>query len=200
MIVITADQRQSRSTPDASTEAVRALTSNWRGQLVLPVERSAGDEIQIVTASAGAAIGIVLELTRTGRWSVGVGAGEVDLASNARESTGPAFVAARRAVDRAKKRATHVALESEPDAPLASHLESLIDLLLLLRQRRTKPGWQLYDLLADGRTQLDAARALDITPQSVSERAITAGLRADETATVALVSLLDMLDSETRKP
>jgi hypothetical protein len=198
MIVITADQRHSRSTPDASAAAVEQVTSAWKDDLVLPVERSAGDEIQIVTRSARAAIGIVLQLTRTGRWSVGLGTGEVELAANARESTGPAFIAARRAVDRAKKRTTHFALESEPDAALAAHVESLVDLLLLLRQRRTEPGWQLYDLLADGGTQLDAARALDITPQAVSERAITAGLRADETATAALASLLGMLDTGKR--
>jgi hypothetical protein len=165
---------------------------------VLPIERSAGDEIQLVTASPASAIDMVLHLTRTARWSAGLGVGEVSLAANARESTGPAFVAARRAVDRAKKRPTHFALESEPDAPLATHLESLVDLLLLLRQRRTKPGWQLHDLLADGRTQLDAARALGVTPQSVSERAITAGLRAEETATVALATMLSMLDTGTR--
>lgn len=196
MIVITADQRRSRSTPDASAAAIEDLTARWRDRLSLPIERSAGDEIQLVTGSAETAIGIVLQLTRTGRWSVGVGTGAVELGANTRESTGPAFIAARRAVDRAKKRATHFALESEPDAQLAAHLESLVDLLLLLRQRRTEPGWQLYDLLADGGTQLEAARTLGITPQSVSERAITAGLRADETATVALVSLLNMLDAE----
>lgn len=200
MIVITADQRRSRSTPDASAAAVADVTAAWKTQLLLPIERSAGDEIQLVTDSAEAAIGIVLQLTRTGRWSVGVGTGAATLAANTRESTGPAFVAARRAVDRAKKRATHFALESEPDAQLASHLESLVDLLLLLRQRRTDPGWQLHDLLADGGTQLDAARSLGITPQSVSERAITAGLRADETATVALANMLNMLDTGTREP
>ena len=200
MIVITADQRRSRSTPDASAAAVADVTAAWKTELLLPVERSAGDEIQLVTDSAKAAIGIVLQLTRTGRWSVGVGTGAVALAANTRESTGPAFVAARRAVDRAKKRATHFALESEPEAPLASHLESLVDLLLLLRQRRTEPGWQLHDILADEGTQLDAARSLGITPQSVSERAITAGLRADETATVALATMLNMLDTGTREP
>lgn len=199
MIVVTADQRRSRSTPDASADAVAQLSSTWKTSLVLPIERSAGDEIQLVTDSPAAAVGVLLHLTRNDRWSVGIGTGAVTLAKNARESNGPAFVAARRAVDRAKKRATHFALESEPDAPLAAHLESLADLLLLLRQRRTNPGWELYDLLADGGTQLDAARQLEITPQSVSERAITAGLRAEETATVALASLLDMLELETRR-
>lgn len=200
MIVITADQRDSRSTPDASAAAVAEVTAAWKTRLLLPVERSAGDEIQLVTDSAEAALGIVLQLTRTGRWSVGVGTGTADLAANTRESTGPAFVAARRAVERAKKRTTRFALASEPDAPFATHLESLVDLLLLLRQRRTEPGWQLYDLLADGGTQLEAARTLGITPQSVSERAITAGLRSEETATVALATMLTMLDTGTREP
>ena len=195
MIVITADQRNSRGTPDASAHALADLTDRWGNLLALPIERSAGDEIQLATASAEAALGIILQLTRTNRWSVGVGTGEVALGANTRESTGPAFIAARRAVDRAKKRPTHFAVESEPDARLTQHVESLVDLLLLLRQRRTAPGWQLHDVLADGATQLDAARTLGITPQSVSERALTAGLRVEESATVALASLLATLDA-----
>ena len=199
MIVITADQRNSRGTPDAAGSALTDLTAAWGHRLTLPVERSAGDEIQAVTASAEVAMGIVLQLTRTQRWSVGVGTGEVALGGNTRESTGPAFVAARRAVDRAKKRPTHFALESEPDAQLTIHVESLVDLLLMLRQRRTEPGWQLFDLLADGGTQIEAARTLGITPQSVSERAITAAVRADEAATVALASILSMVDNGTSR-
>jgi hypothetical protein len=197
MIVITADQRNSRSTPSASAATIRDLTAGWEKDILRPVELSAGDEIQIITASAPTAMDIILLLTdpHAPSWSVGVGTGAVTLAATARESIGPAFIAARRAVDRAKKRGTHFALESEPEAPLAAHLESLVDLLLLLRQRRTEPGWQLYTLLSKGYSQLDAARALNITPQSVSERAITAGLRAEETATVALASLLATLDA-----
>lgn len=198
MIVITADQRRSRTTPDAAAQAIADLARDWSGQLLLPPERSAGDEIQVVLDTPGAALGIVLELTRTAQWSVGVGVGGIDrpMGANARETTGAAFIAARRAVERAKKRPTHFALASEPVLALAADLESLVDLLLLLRERRTGPGWQLHDILAGGGTQLEAARVLGITPQSVSARANAAGLRAEQAATGALRNMLAMLDSQ----
>ncbi|MCC6270787.1 MAG: DNA-binding protein [Microbacteriaceae bacterium] len=196
MFVITSDQRSSRSTPSESAAAIAALTEAWAEQLVLPAERSAGDEIQLVTASADAALGIILQLTRTKRWSVGLGVGKVDLSHDVRESTGDAFVAARGAVSRAKKRVTHFGLEREPESTRAAHVESLVDLLLLLRQRRTRLGWELYDIVSNGATQTSAAEILGITAQSVSDRAIAAGLRTEEAATVALASLIDMLDTE----
>lgn len=46
------------------------------------------------------------------------------------------LVAARRAVDRAKKRHTKFALEMEPSTLHASEAQSLIDLRLVLRARR----------------------------------------------------------------
>lgn len=196
MFVITSDQRSSRSTPSESAGAIAALTEAWDEHLVLPVERSAGDEIQLVTASADAALGIVLQLTRTRRWSVGLGVGKVMLSKDVRESTGDGFVAARRAVSRAKKRTTHFGLDREPESTRASHVEALVDLLLLLRQRRTKLGWDLYDIVSSGATQSSAAEKLGITAQSVSDRAIAAGLRTEEAATVALASLMHMLETE----
>ncbi len=198
MIVITADQRSSRTTPDAAAQAIADLARDWAGELLLAPERSAGDEIQVVVAEPGAALGILLALTRTERWSVGLGVGDIDrpLGANARESTGAAFVAARRAVERAKKRPTHFALASEPGVALAVDVEALIDLLLLLRERRTEPGWELHDLLAAGGSQVEAARTLAVTPQSVSARAHAAGLRAEQAATVALRNMLGMLDRQ----
>jgi hypothetical protein len=199
MFVITADQVSSMSTPDAAARTLTELTDRWGGRLLLPPERSAGDEIQLVLEPPDAVTRIVLELTRTDRWSVGVGVGAVrlPLGSNARESTGAAFVAARRAVERAKKRQTRFALESEPPSALAADIEALFDPLLLLRQRRSEAGWQLHDLLVTGSTQVAAARELGITPQSASDRAIAAGLRADDTATAALTNMLSMLDTRT---
>ena len=53
---------------------------------------------------------IALHALRRGRWYVGIGVGEVDLPlpASPREGSGPAFVAARAAVDRAKAAAAHV--------------------------------------------------------------------------------------------
>jgi hypothetical protein len=202
MIVLTADQRNSRATADAAGPTLARIEARWSARLHLPAERTAGDEIQMLVDSAATALEITLDLTRSGRWSVGIGVGTVrlPLGSHVRESAGAAFIAARDAVDRAKKSLTHCAVSAEPGHPLASDAESLIDLLLLLRARRTPEGWELQELLSSGLTQAEAAASLGITPQSASQRARVAGLRVEEAATVALANLLERLDAEVTAP
>lgn len=196
MIVITADQVDSRSTPDIAGAAVDGMNSDDAITLILPADRTAGDEIQMLPASGADALGIILRLTRTGRWSVGCGVGAVrePLAPSIRESTGDAFIAARSAVERAKKRPTRFALETLPAGIAGADAEALIDLLLVLRDRRSDEGWQLYDLLESGSTQADAASALGITPQAASKRAQAAELRVEESVTGAIARMLDVLD------
>lgn len=196
MFVITADQRNSRASDDAVEPMIADLLE--RQDFILPPERTAGDEIQMLVDAGATALRLTLLLARSNGWSVGIGVGGVrsPLPEHVRESSGPAFVAARDAVDRAKKNPTRCAVSSDPPHGLAADAEALLDLLLLLRARRTEEGWQLHDLLQRGLSQADAAGELGITPQSVSQRARAAGLRADAAATVALANVLDSLDSE----
>ncbi|HRN29989.1 MAG TPA: DNA-binding protein, partial [Terrimesophilobacter sp.] len=191
LFVITADQVDSRDSDDLVAETLDALA---RGHtLPLPAERTVGDELQLLTASATEAFSIILDLTRSGRWSVGCGVGGVrtPLPASIREASGPAFIAARDAVDRAKKAPTRFALSHERAKHLTADAEALIDLLLALRSRRTDEGWQVHDLLETGRTQAEAATALGISPQAVSDRARTADLRIEAAARDPLVRLLD---------
>jgi hypothetical protein len=71
---------------------------------------------------------------------------------------------------------------------------ALIDLLLLLRTRRTPEGWELFDLVATGLTQTDAAANLGITPQAASKRARAAGIRTELAAMPALAEVLASSD------
>jgi len=198
MIVITADQINSRASADEAGPAITLINKKWGDELVLAAERTAGDEIQLVTSTASVALAIVLELTRSEQWSVGIGVGTVrePLGTHARESTGPAFIAARTAVDRAKKSPTHCAIAADPPHALAADASALTDLLLIIRGRRSSEGWELYDLLQSGLSQRDAAAALGISPQSVSQRAQVAHLRAEASATVAIANVLDNLVTE----
>jgi len=191
MFVITADQVDSRHRLDIASTAVSELNERWRPRLVLPVDRTAGDEIQLMPVDGATMLEIVLHLTRTDAWSVGcaIGAVATPLPENTREATGPAFIDARDAVDAAKKRDTRFALRGP-----GAELEPLIDLVLLLRGRRSPEGWELYDRLVDGMTQTDAAAALGITPQAASKRTRAASIRAELAATVTLASLLDRVD------
>jgi hypothetical protein len=197
VIVITADQVDSRSTPDAAAETLERLNRTYSAHLVRAADRTAGDEIQLLVDGGRAAIDVVLDLTRTGRWSVGMGFGRVrePLGASIRESAGDAFVAARSAVDRAKRKPTRFATATEPAQSGSGDLEALVDLLLVLRKRRSDQGWEIHDLVASGLSQADAAGRIGITPQSASKRARAAELKAEEAAIAPLARLADALDA-----
>ena len=198
MFVITVDQVDSRSTPDAVASVLESLALTLGERLLLPPERTAGDEFQLLLDDAGATLAAVLDLTRAGRWSVGCGVGNVrePLPPSIRESTGEAFVSARDAVDRAKRRPSRFALASTAAPDAARRLEALIDLLLATRSRRSPEGWELYDHLEAGLTQAAAAARLGITPQAASLRAQAADLKTEAAVTGALATLLAHLDEE----
>jgi hypothetical protein len=196
MYVITTDQRDSRTSADLVPTALAAVRAQGGQGLALAPERTAGDEVQVAVADAAALLAIVLELTRTGTWSVGVGVGGVEspLPDSVRAARGDAFVNARDAVDRAKKAATRLAITA-PEG--GTDAESLVRLLIELRDRRTAEGWEVYDLLAEGLTQRDAAARLGISEGAVSLRVKSAGLRTEEAAVPALVRVLTRLDAGT---
>ena len=198
MFVITADQVASRRDADRVDDALGRLTERYRSRMPLPPERTAGDELQAVTDDPGTALSIVLDLARDGHWSVGLGVGPVaePLGATTRASTGAAFIAARAAVEAARRSPEpRFALRSDDrETSPADDLEPLIGMLLLLRSRRTAAGWTVADLLGDGHSQSDAADALGITPQAVSQRALAAGLRVEQGAVPSLVRLLGEAD------
>lgn len=199
MYVITADQVGSRSDIDRSDAMRRELQAGYGERLSLPVDQTAGDEVQAITADPETALDLVLALHRAGRWSIGVGVGDVrePLPDAVRKAAGPAFVAAREAVDAAKRTDARFALRAAEDRGGLldpSHVEALVRLLLLLRERRTPQGWEAVDLVRDGRSQKDAARILGISDAAVSQRLRAAQWNADGDAAPALVRLLGDLD------
>jgi hypothetical protein len=193
VFAITADQVGSRSAADLADAQLAALTELTAGHLVLPADRTAGDEIQAATEDARTALAMVLHLTRDGNWSVGLGIGDVrlPLPESTRAISGSAFILARDAVMAAKKSPTRFALAIDdgrlPDAEL---LQPLIDLLLHLRARRTPEGWQVADRLVAGTTQAKLAAELGVTPQAISLRVQNAQLHTENAAVAALTELL----------
>ncbi|CAQ01357.1 DNA-binding protein [Clavibacter sepedonicus] len=208
MFVITADQKASRHDIDRAGTGRDDLAARYEGRLVLPVDRTSGDEVQALVADAATALDMVLMLTRAGHWSVGLGIGTVriPLPRATREATGPAFIAARDAVTAAKRSATRFALAVDPpiarsgdgdapELPGAAEVEALITLLLLARDRRTPQGWDVVDRMAGGGTQREVAAELGVTPQAVSTRLRTSGWRAERAAIPGLEALLAHLDA-----
>ena len=100
MIVLTVDQIDSRHRPDAVDAALRDLTPRYAHAVAAAPERTAGDEFQLATRDAAAALEIAFGLVRAGDWSVGLGVGALDtpLGPSVRALNGSAFVNAREAV------------------------------------------------------------------------------------------------------
>jgi len=187
MYVMTVDQRGSREhgvrVPELLDDLLRRSERTGGSGIVLPFERTVGDEVQAVLDRADVVVDLSLYLQRLRGWSVGVGVGAVDLplAVSARASSGPAFVAAREAVERARVRGVPVPLAvngADPDA--ARDAEAVLQLLAAVVRRRSPAGWEAVDTLA-GRTQRDVAASLGITAQAVSQR-LAAALWEEEVA------------------
>ncbi|PZR52758.1 hypothetical protein DNL40_10315 [Xylanimonas oleitrophica] len=197
MIVLTVDQRDSTGRGDHVPHLLPRLhrrTSDHPG-LATPFDRTVGDEVQGVLHAtpdgAALAVGLVLELLRDGGWSVGVGAGAVvePLPPVSRDASGPAFVHAREAVERAKGRGgVPVAVEAD-DAARADEVEALLRLLGAVVVRRSDAGWEAVDTLAAAGTRKAVASTLGVSEQAVSQRLRTA-LWAEEEAVRPVVARL----------
>lgn len=195
VIVLTIDRRGSRSHVDDVDETRSALADRWARALRSPIARFAGDELQLVSTDAAAVVRIVLDLARSRDWSVGVGIGDGTVADDPAASTGPAFFAARRAVDRAKHAPTRVAVEVDDDALAlgADDLEAVLWLIVALRDRRTREGWEVADLLERLPTQREVADELEISASAVSARAVAAGIRIESEGVATVVGMLARL-------
>lgn len=171
MYVLTIDQRGSTSDVDrvpGLLADLSGLSSSGR------FERSVGDEVQGVLERPEEVVEIALHALRGNRWYVGIGVGSVDLPlpASPREGSGPAFVAARLAVDRAKASAAHVPLAvvpgggrrgqapphrealaeaggvgTEAGARACANAEAVLRLIGRLVQDRTDAQWKVVDAL-----------------------------------------------------
>jgi hypothetical protein len=190
VFVITADQVDSRHRPDLVDVTLEGLNLRYKSALTLSFEQSAGDEIQGLTPDPVAALDIIFELTRASQWSVGCGIGPVDepLPKTVRAARGPAFVAARQAVTRAKQSPYRFALRSSGSG--APDPGPLVTLAIALRARRTLEGWEVYDLLRSGLTQREIAQRLGVSPQAVSQRIWAANIRTELDARADLEAVL----------
>jgi len=205
MIVVTADQVASRTRADLAGTARDRIQAAHGDALVLPVARNAGDEIQLLTRDGRTVVDVVFELTRDGHWSVGIGCGPVrePLPADIREASGEAFFAARDAVERAKKSSPRLAVEAggvtdpSPGDITAADVEALFTLALLLRERRSTEGWEVYDRIVAGARQTDIAGELGVSAPAISSRMKSANIRAELDAAPALARLLEHLDAST---
>ncbi|QGF24646.1 transposase [Raineyella fluvialis] len=149
--------------------------------VLLPFERTAGDEIQGLVGTVEGVVGVVRHLVRLRNWRIGVGLGAVDqpLTDSTRAARGTAYLAARAAVEQARGVSVGIALrdgreEAEVSASARRAVwlaESGLLLWAAVLTRRTAEGWEMADLLDSGLSNNAAAAALRITPSAASQRA-----------------------------
>lgn len=197
MFVVIADQVASRGGPDAVEPVLDELRQRYGERLTPGPERTAGDEFETVTADPDIAIDLVLQLGRGESWRLGLGIGPVQLplAASTRASRGVAFIEARAAIERARRRRTRFAAGVAEGSPFdGGVIEGLIDPVLVIRAERSDAGWELAELLDTGCSQAEAARRLGISQQAVSQRALAAGLALERAAVPALERVLAVSD------
>ena len=176
--VVIADQVGSRTADDRVPAALAAL-----GDLAaqLPFERTAGDEIQALLDDPGSVVATITRLTRLGGWRIGLGAGTIDvpLPASTRAARGPAYLAARAAIETARSAPAELALALPGSVSGATYrevigaaqdAEAALWLLRTVLARRSEEGWELMDLLEKGLTNARAAEHLGISPSAVSQR------------------------------
>lgn len=202
MFVLTIDQQGSRRVGDKVDELLAAVAPlSERPGTVRSFERTVGDEVQAVLADATLAVDVVLDILRRGGWSIGLGAGPVDepLPEHARAGSGAAFVRARTAVDRAKRRSRPVPVAVETGAPDGGRgCEAVLTLVGTIITRRTDAGWAVVDShteLGDEATQAAVAERLGISQQAVSQRLRTAMWHEEAAVRPVIAHLLDEGDT-----
>jgi hypothetical protein len=191
MWVLTIDQEGSRRHGDQVEALLAALAADGGAMrspaVLLPFERTVGDEVQAVVEDPAVAVAIALDVLDLGGWTVGIGAGPVDLPLPAasRAGSGPAFVHAREAVEAAKGRARGATVAVRgAQAETAAEAEAVLVLLGSMAARRSPEGREVVRLLrfADPvPRQQDLSAALGISQQAVSAR-LRAALWAEEVA------------------
>ena len=189
--VLTVDQRGSRTNPDLVPGTLAALAD---ATLLLPFERTAGDEFQGVLDDPASLARVVETLLREDQWNIGIGIGPVDepLPDHARAGSGPAYLHARQAVTAAKNSPWHLRVVG--DDPGVRALETTLWLWAAVLARRTTRGWETADLVDEGLSYEETGRRLGVSQSAVSQRAQAAGIvegrRARELATELAAGLL----------
>ncbi len=206
VFVLTIDQRDSRHRADAVDDALARLEAL---PTRLGFERTVGDELQGLLDDPVSVVHAILTLMQTPGWHLGIGAGPVEqpLPDSVRSGRGPAFLAARAAVDRAKRRRSQVEViarsattATTPATTTATARDATAgcQLLVDLLQRRSDAGREAVEAARSGYTHAEIAARLGITRQAVSQRLRAARWPLEQASIPMLGHLLDRADSATR--
>jgi hypothetical protein len=195
MFVLTVDQVHSRERRDLVEPALAALGAV---PTRLRFTRTVGDEFQGALENPLSVVDAILTLMRGSQWHIGLGIGTVEepLPDDPRSARGPAFLAARSAVERAKREPTHVCVVAPQPADVAAEdAEVVLQLLAALRSRRSDQGWEAADLMSATGSRTEVAARLGVSRQAVGQRLQAASWTVEQRARPTLVRLLDRADA-----
>ncbi|WP_104091410.1 hypothetical protein [Arthrobacter sp. GMC3] len=196
MFVLTIDQRGSRASQDRVPELLASLADI---PTRLAFERTVGDEVQGLLEDPAAVVDVAMRALRTGHWHVGIGVGGVNspLPARSHEAAGGAFIAAREAVEKAKKSGARVPLcvrgQTVPEAAAA---EAVLVLIGDLVRKRSESEWRVVDALMANQNplQTEVAHQLGISPQAVSKAILRSGWVEERNGALAAQILLSQAD------
>ena len=170
MFVFTIDQVGSTHSADRVPELLAAVQDI---DARLPFVRTVGDEVQGVLAEVESVLRVIEVTARQSGWSVGLGIGTVDepLAASAPESRGPAFLAARQAVEDAKNSWAGLSVHTAQPHQWSADAQTVLRLLGRLVGSATVKQWAVISALLSrpDATQTQLARSLGVTQQLVSQ-------------------------------
>lgn len=189
MFVVMADQRGSRKAEDLVPNLLGDLNgTNQPWHTLLDFERTAGDEVQGLLDGANGIAELLRLFGDSDTWSVGVGIGDIEtpLPRSTREATGSAYLAARRAIESAKRAPGWIRIES-PSAPdTAQTLQALTHGLFYIQRGRSQAGHEAIVFSRQGQSGKTIAQKLGISPQAVSTRLRIAGWDEEQSLMAAM--------------
>lgn len=191
MYAITIDQRKSREQVDRVPELLKELAPF---KMLRHFERTAGDEVQGLSKEASDVVAIALAVARSQAWWIGIGVGDVDtpLPESTRASRGPALIAARSAVGRAKNSPVGIAIEGVE----TTYAETALVLAARIVIERTPEGNEAVRAMQTNRTQVEAASQLKISAQAMNSRLKVARWTEEQRATELAIHLLQNADAK----
>ncbi|GAA1349100.1 hypothetical protein [Falsarthrobacter nasiphocae] len=203
MFVLTLDQRDSTHLSDAVPGLLALLGRECT--TTLPFERTAGDEVQALFASAQDVVDALTLVLRHGGFAAGLGVGPVDqpLPDSTRAARGPAYTAAREAVEAAKlgsgAQLAVVAHADDSRTPTEAgeEVSALVWPWAVLVAARTQKQWEALDALREHGTQKAAAEALGRTPQALSKLVRAAHAEELQACALSVSRALARLDRVT---
>lgn len=195
MFVLTVDQKNSRREDDRVPAILEALSGI---PTVAGFERTVGDEVQGVLDDSSALVDALRWIIRDGGWHVGLGIGEISpeyvksiRLQGVRVGRGVPFVYAREAVEAAKGHAASVAVKADDDA--AQLVQSILRLLVVAVEGRTKGQRAVVELFDRGLTGKLIAERLRISPSSVSARKSLSHIDEEREGWISVVHILSDL-------